>query len=74
MAFSDLVRELVAVMYQVGVVGVKPEPHVGRLWSYMDDPVLSDGQLTDTAMLEVHKTFWAVLGITRRSRRERENQ
>lgn len=63
-----LLETVVSILYQVGLVGVKPEPHLGRQWSFEGQPVLSRGQLKSTSTIEVHKTFWAALGVTTRGR------
>jgi hypothetical protein len=56
---------LVRVFYQVGLIGVKPDPHLGRQWSYLDQPTLEQGQVKSTSQIDIHKTFWAVLGASR---------
>jgi hypothetical protein len=57
------------ILYQVGLVGVKTEPTLARQWSFEDSPILSSDNLKPECKIEVHKTFWAALGvISRRGR------
>lgn len=65
---QQFLEEVIEVHYTVGLVGVKPEPHLGRQWSYQDHPVLSKGTLKPTSLIDVHKTFWAALGVVRRGK------
>ncbi|MEQ9111749.1 MAG: hypothetical protein RLN84_14490 [Rhodospirillaceae bacterium] len=58
-----LFMNLAKILYQVGVLGVKPAPHLGRQWSHLDQATLSEGELTPTTTLAVHKAFWAALGV-----------
>ncbi|MFK4581070.1 P-loop ATPase, Sll1717 family [Bradyrhizobium ottawaense] len=59
----DFMREIVAIFYHVGLCGVKPDAHLGRQWSYLDEPELHSGQIKPTAQVDLHKTFWAALGV-----------
>lgn len=61
-------EKLIDIFYIVGLVGVKPDPHLGRQWSYQDHPSLTNGQLKTTSQIDVHKTFWASLGVVRRGK------
>ncbi len=51
-------EDLLGIFYQVGLVGVKPEPHLSRQWSHLDEPLLTKGIITEESMIDVHKTFW----------------
>lgn len=66
--WSEFLEDLMLIHYMVGLVGVKPEPHLGRQWSYMDQPTLSHDQLKADSQIDVHKTFWAALGVIRRGK------
>src|SRR4051794_24672966 len=62
--YSDLPRgefleRLFSIFYQVALVGVKPEPHLPRQWSFQDEPLLPKGRFEETWHIEIHKTFWA---------------
>jgi len=65
----DFLRCILAIFYQVGLIGVKAEAHLSRSWSFMDEPVLEQGQIHETSIIDVHKTFWAALGVTTRDKR-----
>jgi hypothetical protein len=58
-------RKILSILYQVGIVGVKMEAHLPMQWSYMDEPLLGDERLVETASMDVHPTFWTALGIRR---------
>lgn len=62
--YVSLLEDIFLVLYQVGLIGVKPETYLGRQWSYQDQPVLPKGQIKADSFLDVHKTFWAALGLT----------
>jgi hypothetical protein len=59
----DFMREIVAIFYHVGLCGVKPDAHLGRQWSFLDEPELEGGQIKPDAQIDLHKTFWAALGV-----------
>lgn len=42
---TEFLQEIVAIFYHVGLVGVKPEPHLGRQWSFEDEPTLERAQI-----------------------------
>ncbi len=65
---NEFLQVIVGIHYAVGLLGVKPAPHIGRQWSYLDQPFLTDGQLNNTIQIDVHKTFWASLGCIRRGK------
>ncbi|WP_271025516.1 hypothetical protein [Rhizobium sp. RCAM05973] len=64
----EFLELVIQVHYTVGLLGVKPAPHVGRQWSFLDQPSLSKGQLSDLVQIDVHKTFWASLGVIRKGK------
>jgi hypothetical protein len=57
-----LVSRIMEIFYLIGLVGVKAETHLSRLWSFEDLPFLTHGQLKPGSSISVHKTFWAALG------------
>lgn len=60
----DQVRiELVRVLYQVSLLGVKLEAHQRWQWSHLDDATISDGILSSDVPVAIHKMFWRVLGV-----------
>jgi hypothetical protein len=62
---TEFLQEIMAIFYQVGLVGIKPEPQIGRQWSFEDEPTLDRAQIKPQAQIDIHKTFWAALGATR---------
>lgn len=66
--FQSFLYPVIEILYHVGVVGVKTEPHLARQWSQDDHPFLTRGQLKSTSTIDVHKTFWAALGIVSKGR------
>ncbi|WP_333631513.1 P-loop ATPase, Sll1717 family [Agrobacterium cavarae] len=66
--WQEFVENILLISYMVGLVGVKPEPHLGRQWSYLDQPTMTRDQLKSTSLIDVHKTFWASLGVIRRGK------
>jgi hypothetical protein len=56
---------IVRVLYQVGVLGFKPDEITAVQWSYINQPTMAISQLGPEAHLYVHPTFWMVLGSTR---------
>ena len=65
----EFLQDILAIFYQVGLIGVKAEPHLSRLWSFIDEPLLEKSQIHENSMIDVHKTFWAALGVTTRDKR-----
>lgn len=65
----EFLQGILAIFYQVGLIGVKGEPHLSRLWSFMDEPVLEHSHIHENSIIDVHKTFWAALGVTTRDKR-----
>jgi hypothetical protein len=49
---TEFLQEIVAIFYQVGLVGIKPEPHLGRQWSFEDDPTLDRAQVKPQAQID----------------------
>jgi hypothetical protein len=69
---QQFMSSLLAILYQAGVVGVKPDPQLGRQWAYLDEPTINKEQIRDESKIDVHKTFWAALGIARRTKDDEE--
>jgi hypothetical protein len=68
-SYQEFVYSAVAVLYQVGLVGLKLAPHLAVQWSYLDEPVIQTRQLSETTDIHVHKTFWIALNVTTKHRR-----
>ena len=65
----EFVQCILSIFYQVGLVGVKAEAHLSRLWSFLDEPVLEQSHIHEKSIIDVHKTFWTALGVTTRDKR-----
>jgi hypothetical protein len=55
----------VRVLYQVGILGFKPDEITATQWSYLNQPTLAASQLGPDTHLYVHPTFWRTLGTVR---------
>ncbi len=56
-------RDMVMILYHVGLVGLKLEPHEPVLWSFEGKRRIFDTELEDHARVHVHAAFHRVLGI-----------
>ena len=65
MTWEVLLDYLIRILYQVGVIGVKPDTITSVQWSHLNQPTLSAAQLGADVHLYVHPTFWMVLGTVR---------
>jgi len=63
-------KQVLVCMYQIGLVGIKIQSNFARQWSYIDDAQLSETQIKADSIIDVHKTFWAALGITTKGRKK----
>lgn len=55
---------LVRSLYQTGVLGLRPRPGMAVQWSFANQPSIAVAQLAPESELNVHPTFWSVLGIS----------
>jgi DNA-binding phage protein len=62
-----MLETVVEALYHVGMISVKPGPHLPVQWSF-EVPFLSKGQMTEDTLVDIHKTFYAALGVTPRGR------
>jgi hypothetical protein len=63
-----MLEAVIRALYHVGIASVKLEPHLPRQWSSDSIPLLSEGQLKPSTLIDVHKTFHAALGVSPRAR------
>jgi hypothetical protein len=66
--YEKFVNQVFLILYQVGLTGIKTEPNLARQWSFDDSPTLNEENLKPSCQVEVHKTFWAALGVISRGR------
>lgn len=50
------------VLFQVGVLGVKPASNLTMLWSFRDRVTINDNTFQPNVLLNVHPMFWHELG------------
>lgn len=60
---KSLLKELVVVFYQVGILGIKLSETYPCEWSYNSEPIIDPEQIKDDTPLYVHPTFWNALGL-----------
>lgn len=63
--YQTFAAGIVRVLYQVGILGFKPDEFTTVQWSYINQPTMATGQVSADTHLYVHPTFWKVLGIRR---------
>lgn len=56
-------RNIVNILYKVGLVGLRIENGASISWSHITGPSVSISEITDTTRIYIHKTFYRVLGI-----------
>ncbi|MBO6770651.1 MULTISPECIES: hypothetical protein [unclassified Thalassospira] len=66
----EIVKLIVSILYKVGMIGLKLNPHIGRQWSYLDEPEIPISSIDRETQIEVHETFWPILGTQRASSRQ----
>jgi hypothetical protein len=71
--YTRYIRQIFSVLYQVGLIGVKSDANLARQWSFEDSPIIDEENLKPTSQIEVHKTFWAALGVTSRGRQRQKS-
>jgi hypothetical protein len=50
------------VLFQVGILGVKPAPNLTMMWSFRDKVTVSEATFQPGVLLNVHPMFWHELG------------
>lgn len=60
---ESLMKSIICVFYQVGVVGVRLQKGFPIEWSYESAPLIEEEQLSRNTSIHVHKTFWRALSI-----------
>ena len=56
-------NELVYIYYRVGLVGLKVDGTSPFSWSYLSGVSVSSAEIGDSTKIQIHKTFWRVLGV-----------
>ncbi len=51
-----------SVLYQVGMLGFKPDPQTATQWSYINQPTIGRAQIGPGTHFYIHPAFWVFLG------------
>ena len=65
---SPLIRHILIVLYEVGVIGIKVSGGAKTMYSYLQYESISTDQLTSSSSFSVHKTFFRGLHVNTSSR------
>lgn len=57
-----LLNRLIAVLYTVGVIGIKRDGHESAIWSSLDSPIVSENEVKRSSHFYIHPMFWRALG------------
>lgn len=63
MKFSNVAKEIIFLLYQIGIVGIKKGPTYPVTFYYQSDTLLTVNDLNQDAKIYVHKAFYSVLKI-----------
>ena len=72
-SWANLLNSLIKNLYKVGVIGIKKDSYESPIWSQLDEPVISDGEVKRSSTIYVHPMLWRVLGINDDSRAQKKN-
>jgi hypothetical protein len=61
------VKEILAILYRVGAIGIKLRPNERMSYSFLDEPVVSSKTIPDNARVRIHPMLHAALKLTPRS-------
>lgn len=61
--FEEYRREIIHIFYRVGLIGLKIDTTSPYTWSHISGITVSSSEITNNTKVQVHKTFWRVLGI-----------
>lgn len=56
-------RELITILYKIGIIGIKKNPSDAVTYSYNTDHSLNTDEVQDYTTVWVHPAFWRCLGI-----------
>ena len=60
---ESMLREIFAILYQTGFLGIKNFKHESTQWSHENVPLLAASEIRRDCIAYVHPTFWMALGI-----------
>jgi hypothetical protein len=58
------VKEILAILYRVGAIGIKLRPTERMSYSFLDEPVISSNTIPDNARVRIHPMLHAALKLT----------
>jgi hypothetical protein len=58
------VKEILAILYRVGAIGIKLRPSERMSYSFLDEPVISSNTIPDNARVRIHPMLHAALKLT----------
>jgi hypothetical protein len=67
---DEFFNEVIAVLYQVGFLGLKVSTYSERIWSSEPLNPSPEALLRPESEIFIHKTFWSALGVLRREKGE----
>ena len=67
--FEVLRQEVFRILYNVGMIGVKPSAYNKTMYCYNDAPVISKTLLDENSSITVHPMLWRALGIHKKRTR-----
>lgn len=59
---ATLLNRLMAILYIVGIVGIKRDGHESAIWSSQDSALVTESEVKRSSHFYVHPMFWRVLG------------
>jgi hypothetical protein len=60
---NQILISLIMTFYKVGLIGVKPDAFNEVQWSLNEKASISEGQIKNAALINIHPMFWRALGI-----------
>lgn len=63
MSAAALRAEVLAELYKIGAIGIKPHSFESVLFSYLDSPVIDPLKIEDGVVISVHPMLWRALGV-----------
>lgn len=57
-------RQMLSLLYQTGIVGLKIMPNSPRIWSFEDHPTIEPAEISEDTVFFIHKAFHRSLAIT----------
>jgi hypothetical protein len=62
-SYDEYRKEILFIFFRIGLVGLKVEKNTKYSWSHLSGLSVSSSEITERTKVQVHKTFWRVLGV-----------